>query len=165
MEIRKVNKNDDFEAIGNIYACSWKTAYRGIVPQSYLDGLNGGRLSTTLANSQYDAFIILDGDKYVGTSSVCAARDEKKVGWGELISIYLLPEYFGKGYAKPLFDCSVNALVSEGFTNIYLWVLDENIRAKRFYEKQGFRHNGDQKSITIGCKELQEIRYIKQFNS
>ena len=84
-------------------------------------------------------------------------------GWGEIISIYLLPEYFGKGYAKPLFDCSINTLIGAGFNSIYLWVRHENSRAKRFYEKQGFRHNGDTAVITIGGKELIEARYTKHF--
>ncbi len=120
MEIRKVRRDDDFVAIGNIYARSWKAAYRGIVPQHYLDELNGAHWSNVLANSRYDAFIILDEHQYVGASSVCPARDEKMIGWGEIISIYLLPEYFGKGYATPLFDYATNALIGAGFKNIYL---------------------------------------------
>jgi hypothetical protein len=54
MKIRKVTKDDDFEAIGNIYCCSWKTAYRGIVPQDYLDTLSGRHWSSVLADSRYD---------------------------------------------------------------------------------------------------------------
>ena len=161
MEIRNVTAIDDFEAIGNIYSCSWKTAYQGIVPQHYLDELSGHRWSSFLVDRQYDAYVILDGDLYAGTSSICAARDEKMTGWGEIISIYILPEYVGKGYADPLFDCAVTALVEKGYKSIYLWVLDKNIRAHKFYEKHGFIKNGDTNSMVIGGKELTEIRYIK----
>lgn len=164
METRKVTAKDDFEAIGNIYSCSWKSAYQGIVPQSYLDELSGSRWSSVSVDSQYDAYVIMDKEKYAGTSSICAARDEKMMGWGEIISIYLLPEYFGKGYAKPLLDCAVNALVGKGYKSIYLWVLDYNIRAQKFYEKHGFEKNGDAASLTIGGKELTEIRYIKHLH-
>ena len=161
MEIRKVTQTDDFAAIGDIYAHSWKTAYKGIVPQDYLDELHGSRWADFLASNHDNSFIVMDAGKYIGTSSVCAARDEKMAGWGEIISIYLLPEYLGKGYAEPLLNCSINALAAMGFTDVYLWVLEENTRAKRFYEKHGFGHNGDVENIAISGKSLKEIRYTK----
>lgn len=40
-------------------------------------------------------------------------------------------------------------------------VLEENIRARRFYEKIGFYHDGTVKEINIG-KELKEYRYVKE---
>ena len=162
MEIRRVNPTDNFSAIGEIYVQSWRAAYRGIVPQDYLDGLQGARWAGFLAEGHPASFVILENEGYIGTSAVCAARDEKMTGFGEVISIYLLPEYFGKGYAEPLLCCAVNALVKEGFADIYLWVLEENARARRFYEKHGFAHNGDAASITISGKELTELRYVKR---
>lgn len=161
MEIRKVKANDDFEAIGNIYSCSWKIAYRGMISQDYLNELSGNQWSSVLRDSAYDSYVIMEGEKYVGTSSICAARDEKMAGWGEIISIYLLPEYFGKGYAKQLLDCALNDLLEKGYQSIYLWVLDKNIRAQKFYEKHGFKFNGDSAAITIGGQELAEVRYIR----
>ena len=161
MDIRKVIETDDFNAIGEIYAQSWKTAYKGIVPQEYLDGLSGSLWTKILGDSKYDAYVILEDEKHIGTSSICAARDEKMKGWGEIVSIYLLPEYFGKGYADPLFKGVINALSEKGYTNIYLWVLKENIRAHKFYEKHGFHQNGDTSLIEVAGKELTEIRYIK----
>jgi len=164
MEIRKAHQQDDFEAIGNIYASSWKVAYQGIVPQDYLDALEGNRWATILAKAQYDAYVIMDGAKYAGTSSICAARDENMAGWGEVISIYLLPEYFGAGYAQPLLEGALNALQSKGYRHAYLWVLEQNTRARRFYEKQGFKANHDFTTITIAGKELKELRYVKQLD-
>jgi len=159
MEIRKVTATDDFDAISRIYALSWKTAYKDIVPQQYLDELSENRWSDILRNSPNDAFVIMENGVYIGTSSICAARDEKMNGWGEIISIYLLPEYFGKGYGKPLFDNSVNALLNMGFDKIYVWVFEQNMRARRFYEKNGFTLF-DKKTINVGGADLPEVRYI-----
>jgi len=159
MEIRKVTKTDDFNAISRIYALSWKAAYKNIVPQQYLDEISENNWADKLRNSRYDAYILIENGEYIGTSSICAARDEKMYGWGEIISIYLLPEYFGKGYGKPLFDNSVNALVGMGYDKIYVWVLEQNIRARKFYEKNGFLLF-DKKLITIGGKDLPEVRYV-----
>lgn len=160
MEVRKVTQNDDFDAIGNIYSSSWKAAYQGIVPQDYLDSLDGSHWSAALRDGEREAFVVMDGKKYAGSSSIGAARDEEMAGWGEIISIYLLPEYFGCGYAELLLECAVNALREKGYNDIYLWVLDKNIRARNFYEKHGFVMNTDHATITIGGKELAEIRYI-----
>ena len=163
MEIRKVTFDDDIAAIGSIYAASWKFAYRGIVPQMYLDQLTNHRWVTALNENRYDAFILVDNGQYIGTSSICPARDADMAGWGEVISLYLLPEYFGKGCAAVLFNHALNVLRETGFQCIYLWALAENARARRFYEKQGFRWNGDTTAVTIGGKALTEIRYIKEF--
>ena len=82
-------------------------------------------------------------------------------GWGELVSIYLLPEYFGKGCGAPLLTHATNALFEKGFQHVYLWVLQANRRAQKFYEQQDFYPNGDTCSIEIEGKKLTEIRYVK----
>ena len=111
MEIRKIVQTDDFDAISRIYALSWKAAYKNIVPQQYLDELPENRWTNVLRNSVYDNFVMIKNDEYIGTSGICAARDEKMNGWGEIMSIYLLPEYFGKGLGKPLLENSISALL------------------------------------------------------
>jgi len=160
--IREVTEADDFNAIGEVYAQSWKVAYRGIMPQEYLDGLLGERWAKTLAKLQYRAMVALEDGEYVGTSAFGAARDDTMAGYGEIISIYLLPEHFGRGYAEPLLNAVENALSAEGYTSAYLWVLSDNARAIRFYEKQGFCHNGDVAEIEIAGVKLTECRYVKR---
>jgi len=102
--------------------------------------------------------MIVKGE-YIGTSGVCPARDEKMSGWGEIMSIYLLPEYFGKGFGKPLMDNSISFLLTRGYANIYVWVLELNVMARRFYEKNGFVLS-DKKPNSIGGKDLVSVRYI-----
>jgi ribosomal protein S18 acetylase RimI-like enzyme len=176
--IRRVTKDDDFAALGNIYAQSWKAAYRGIVAQEYLDSLSGARWESRLAASakyaqsvehleseldenRYDAYTVIVDGIYAGTSSICPARNKEMAGWGEIISIYLLPDYFGRGLGKPLIEAAIAGLVERGFHDIYLWVLEANARARRFYEKNGFSWNGDKALISIAGEELSEVRYIK----
>lgn len=148
--------------ISRIYALSWKAAYKGIVPQTYLDQLSEYRWSLFLADNLSKSYVLLDNDRYIGTSSISSARDEKMIGWGEIISIYLLPEHFGKGYGKALFNFSINELKRSGFSNIYIWTLDKNTRARAFYEKYGFTHDGQKITCEIGGENLDEVRYIYQ---
>lgn len=101
----------------------------------------------------------MDNGKYIGISSICAARDEAMAGWGEIISMYLLPDYFHMGIGKPLVENSISALIKMGYSKIYLWVLQENTRARKFYEKNGFTLSADTVTIQIGNKDLAEVRY------
>ena len=112
-------------------------------------------------DNSYDSYIILEDGKYIGTSSISSARDVKMMGWGEIISIYLLPEYFGKGYGELLLKYSMDVLRKKGYKHIYLGVLKENTRARTFYEKHRFHNNDDASLIEIAGEELTEIRCIK----
>ena len=158
MLIRQMKK-EEIDEIGRIYALSWKSAYQGIVPQDYLDEITEKRWSF-LADNPRKSYVLIDEDKLIGTSSVDPGRDESMSHWGEIISIYLLPESFGKGYGKLLLDFSVNELRSRGFNKIYLWTLEQNYRARSFYEKNGFLHDGATMLCEVGGEKLTEVRYI-----
>ena len=160
MEIRKITQTDNFDAISRIYALSWKTAYKGIVPQQYLDELSETNWSDKLSDNHLcDSFVLIVDDKYIGTSSICPARDESMQGWGEIISIYLSPDYYGRGYGKLLLDTVISELVKLGYNKIYLWVLEDNMRARSFYEKYGLIPTSKRMSMNLGGKDLIEMMY------
>jgi len=161
MEIRMATPDDDFLAISRIYARSWKAAFKGIVPQAYLDGLRDDRWAELWKGRSVDMVVLLECGQYIGTSAFCPARDEAMTGFGEIISIYLLPEFYGKGYGTPLLEAAVRELQARGFERIYLWALEENARARAFYAKNGFRETEDRMPLTIGGKELTEVRYVR----
>jgi ribosomal protein S18 acetylase RimI-like enzyme len=162
MEIRTM-REDEAPAVSRIYAQSWKSAYRGIVPQPYLDSLPEYRWTGILLQNPSRSFVLLSEGRYAGTASIAApARDEKLPDWGEVISLYLLPAYFGRGFGRALLGHCIRALEMEGFRKVCLWVLEENRRARAFYEKAGFRPDGGKISVDIGGKELTEVRYIYQ---
>ena len=95
----------------------------------------------------------------MGTSSVCPSRWEGCPGFGEIVSLYLLPEYMGRGFGKALLEAAVEALAGQGFREVLLWVLEENRRARRFYERAGFSCSGDRREDEIGGKLLWEVLY------
>ena len=81
--------------------------------------------------------------------------------YGELVSLYLLPEYMGRGMGSVLLDASLKALSDAGFTNVLLWVLEDNLRAHKFYERSGFINSGEAIDDEIDGKPLRELAYIK----
>ena len=164
MEIRNMLPCDDRFAISNIYEKSWKSTYSGIVPQSYLDGIPTGRWAESIDSAgKYNAVIIENGE-FIGTSSFCKSRFSELENLGEIVSLYLLPEYIGKGYGKKLMEYVIGALKGLGYDEIFLWVLEENFRARAFYERFGFVADGGVTDTEIGRKLLREIRYRIRVN-
>lgn len=160
MEIRKIKKSDDINAIGKIYEKSWKFAYDGIIPKDYLDSISGDKWLPHFENKNMNSLVLIENNQFIGTSSYCKSRSKEFNDFGEIVSIYLLPEHMGKGYGKLLFEATLNELIKLGYKSVFLWVLEENTRAKRFYEKQKFKLSDKSNYINIGGKNLKEVAYM-----
>ena len=159
MEIRRIRPGDSRMDISRIYEESWKSAYKGIVPQTYLDSIPKGHWAPYLDQPDWHTLICIEGGHIIGTTSFCKSRFEQFASWGEIISLYLLPQYVGKGYGKALLKAAIRELKEMGFHDVFLWVLEENHRARLFYEKMGFLFSGNFMEGSIGGKTLREVRY------
>ena len=161
MEIRPLRTTDDRFAVSRIYEESWKFAYRGIVPQNYLENIPAGHWASGLEREGWDTLVMMEDSQLIGTSSFCASRWPDFPGCGEIVSLYLLPDRMGKDYGKPLLEAAVRALNNQGFQDILLWVLEENHRARAFYERAGFRPGGACMETVVGGKALKEMLYTR----
>ena len=159
MEIRYVSSEDNPMEISSVYENSWKYAYRGIIPQDYLDSIPSGHWSKSINKSGMNNIVVIENGLIIGTASFCKSRWEKYSDYGEIVSIYFLPEYIGKGYGKYLLKKCIEELETKGFCNILLWVLEENHRAREFYEKNGFCLCKEIMNDNIGGKEIKEVMY------
>ncbi len=152
-------KLEDSVTIGKIYCDSWKAAYKGIMPQDHLDALTPDDRTINPAN-----YLVLESEEGVvfGLANLGSSRDKERPDWGELRAIYLLPEYWRKGSGTALFQGAEAELGRRGYSRYFLWVLTENARARRFYEKMGMRPSGQEQFLSIGGKEILECRYEKE---
>ena len=72
------------------------------------------------------------------------------------VALYVLADYYGKGVAQQLMKAGLQQLAN--YPQICLWVLKENKRAIRFYEKCGFVPTGEELvSPNIGAAEIRMI--------
>lgn len=159
MEIRIVTEADDRFAISNVYEKSWKYAYKGIVPNDFLEGIPEGEWASHIELEDRKNLVMVRDGKIVGTSSFGNSRMAEMDGFGEIISLYLLPEYMGKGYGRMLLQTAVAELGKMGFENVYLWVLEENRNARHFYEMFGFVQTERCLNCNIGGRDLREVQY------
>ncbi len=159
MEIRYITKSDDRLAISKVYEESWKYVYQGIVPQHYLDHISEGQWASHIEQADRNNMVMVQDGIIIGTSGFGKSRTAEMDGFGEIISIYLLPEYMGKGYGRLLLRAVVDELKKIGFDKVFLWVLEENQNARHFYEKFGFVQSERCLVSNIGGKELKEVQY------
>lgn len=159
MEIRYLTLDDDLRMISGIYEQSWKFAYRGILPQAFLDSIPAGRWADNIVRKDVKTLCLLENLRMVGTASICQSRWAEYPDFGEIVSIYLLPECMGRGLGTALLQRCIAELRATGFDRILLWVLEENARARRFYEKNGFVCAEVYREDCIGGRALREVLY------
>ena len=160
---------EDAETISKIHALSWKSAYRGIVPQAYLDGIKEDlwvpAFRKWFAEGVFRADILYCNEEAVGCVTYGRGRNGRFRGWGEIVALYILPDYCGLGLGKYLLSHALNQLGLQGFGDCYLWVLAGNANARRFYEKHGFVWTGEKGEVEILGEKLVDLRYVQIRNS
>lgn len=159
LTIRPMTAADDFSAAARVYVESWQYAYKGLVAQHYLDKLRPeGWTGVMRADPSANLIALLDG-RTIGVAYVTYARDEGRAGYGELVSLYLLPAMAGKGFGKQLLLAVLDKCRQDGMTAVCLWVLTHNDHARRFYERMGFGASGRTKTEAIGGDLLPLTEY------
>lgn len=150
----------DAAVITEIHFGGWLAAYRGIMPDEVLDTLDfdarRARWHDNLANGARCVVFESDGDGGAvvrGFAGFGPCRDDDRVGSGEIYALYVAPEWWGAGVALPLFASALEGLRSEGYGDGVLWVLRDNWRARRFYEKAGCVFEGAEKVSPWGPVE------------
>lgn len=148
----------DCAGIGKVYCESWKTAYQNLLPQTYLDSLTAE--ACTPDKVSVNDIVLAEQERVLGICHFSEARNRDEKEWGEVVAIYLLPEIWGDGQGSELLRYSLGKLKRKGFKNICLWVLKDNIRARKFYEKNGFQISGNERKIEIAECRVSEVEYI-----
>lgn len=159
MEIRPLGTADDRNELSHVYEESWKAAYKNIIPAACLQNIPKGRWAAFPDGKEMHTLVMTEHGKIIGTSSYSRSRRPDMEDFGEIVSVYLLPAYAGRGYGKQLLKAAVDHLEAMGFKKIFLWVLEKNENARRFYEKCGFQCAGIFLDDVIGGKKLREIQY------
>jgi ribosomal protein S18 acetylase RimI-like enzyme len=162
VEVRPADLGDS-AAIAEAHVTSWQVAYKGLLPDEVLGRLDVQRRTDFWREQIAEGAPVLvaafDG-AVVGFSSYGAARHDDQ-SWGEIYAIYVLPGYWGAGHGHRLITATESALFASGYRQALLWVLDSNLRARQFYERQGWMGTPTVMKDTIGQVEVIEVRYQK----
>lgn len=155
----------DSEGIARVHTRSWQSAYRGLLPNEWLDALRWQdrkeRWDVILSNAPARKIhVALDGTKeIIGFANAGPSRDEdSSEEIFELFAIYVAPESWGVGVGSTLLQRAIGD-VPESARWLTLWVLKGNAQGRAFYESRGFSLDGATKLAEIDGHQLEEVRY------
>lgn len=165
MVVREAQPDDAF-AVESIRVRGWQIAYRHVFPPEQLDALpvdeTRWRRRFVEQPPGWSTFVADREGDIVGFASVGPSRDEG--GIGELYAIYVDPDDWSQGVGGALIEQAEQRLARD-FDEATLWVLTENPRARRFYERAGWQVDGASKvEDRLGVRS-EETRYRKRLSN
>lgn len=146
----------DAELVGYVHSTAWKQAYKDIFPVDHLEADTSDARACEFREACSDErvlyFLLYEDKTAVGIVIVESKRNE----CCEIVSIYILDEYRNKGYGKQFITYLKDTFK---YKKIYLWVLEENIKARHFYESNGFCLTGKTRKVDRG-KYFNQLQYV-----
>ena len=158
----------DAAGIAYVHVESWRTSYRGLIPDETLDNLSTERREASWQESirreQNAVFVAEAGGRIVGfiaggPEREGFIRESDGIAYdGELYAIYLLEETQGQGIGTQLLERLAVHMAAAGYERLLVWVLSDNEPGCRFYEARGAMFE-TRRMITIVGVDLEESGY------
>ena len=157
--IKSAETDEELCGRGYVHCTSWQEAYRGIVCDRYLDTMTVEATTARARNFPDNTLVAKDKEKVVGFAVYGPSRDEDLTNAGEVVAIYVLKEYYNKKIGYRLMNEAISRLGE--YNTVFVWVLEKNERAIRFYQKYGFEFDGCKKQLNLGTP-VSAVRMIKK---
>ncbi|MFD7446014.1 GNAT family N-acetyltransferase [Streptomyces sp. NPDC059909] len=146
---------DDASAVAGVYVRSWHAAFAGLVPQRYLDAMDPSReesgWKTRIAETQWPTSGVLVAETEAGIIGFAGfSPSQETPAIAEIGTLYTMPEVWGTGIGKQLMLATLTTLGQADYAQATLWVLEDNERARRFYEAAGWHADGAAVEDTTG---------------
>jgi ribosomal protein S18 acetylase RimI-like enzyme len=151
--IRKAKLADSL-AIAIIHIKSWQAGYKNIIPNMFLNQLSIKDIEQKWQNFIMATTVLIAemNSQLVGFSCIGPYRDiasSNHIKPGEIYSLFLHPDFWRQGLGKKLCLKSLSKLKQDGFTEVMLWVLEDNEPAQAFYKAIGFIETTHRKNKLI----------------
>jgi ribosomal protein S18 acetylase RimI-like enzyme len=159
----------DAPAMGRLVVRAWQAAYRGQMPEAYLDSLRSEDRAAywegvLRREPRRGAVVVVErAGEVVGFAAAGPSRDPE--GAGELYAINIDPAHWGTGAGRALLEAAQAELDRMGFAEWVLWVLPGNARARRFYERAGWSADGAERTSEAFGVSFDEVRYRRRSTS
>jgi ribosomal protein S18 acetylase RimI-like enzyme len=168
---------DDAPALAAMHVASWHETYTGLLPDKMLSALSvgsrgaeGEKIGKEPATERSTVIYLAEHQgTIIGFGSCGAQRTDTLVAKGydgEVSGIYVLREFQKRKIGTHLFRTMSSDLIGRGFSAAALWVLRENLRARRFYEhydgkviaeREDVRHAAVLIELAYGWPDLKEL--------
>lgn len=163
MTIVREAQEGDAQTVAEVKRRSWQAAYRGLLPDDFLDDLPLMPPPEVLVDAirqGHAPLVAQESDEIVGLAAVGTARDDDlPEGTGELFMIYTLEEVWGTGVGHALHEAAVDRLLADGHEDAVLWVMEGNERAASFYRDHGWEPDSATRTLELGGIDITEERF------
>jgi ribosomal protein S18 acetylase RimI-like enzyme len=153
---------EDAAAIARVHVASWRTTYRGLLADDFLASLGEepytDRWRRVVGDGLSRVFVVDEDGDIVGFASCGRERAGEAEFAGELYAIYIVDSAQRQGHGRELVRAVAGALQEMKLTDMIVWVLQDNVAARHFYERLGGVYVRAQ-PITIGTTTLDEVSY------
>lgn len=161
----------DADGITDVQVASWRVGYQHLFDDDVLfaDDFDssrraywnrwafwpGGRVAVATRPSE------VGREQVICFTSYGPERERARghTGRGEITACYCSPTIWGTGVADRLMDFTELRLRAEGFALAVLWVIEQNPRARRFYERRGWEPTGITADSNVGSTTITELEY------
>lgn len=156
--------SQDVPGIARVHVDAWRTTYRGLLRQAFLDALSydqrEGQWRRAVAEAGTASPVLVAREPegpVVGFAAGGRERTGRADYAGELYAVYVLEPYQRHGLGSALVAGVVDALTHAGLSGLLVWVLAEN-PAVGFYERLG-GSRVDERTVQIAGDDLEEIAF------
>lgn len=157
----------DAEAVAALQVRSWQQAYRGLVPDDFLDGLAADTWLERWRNAfgrppregVHDLVATVDGHP-VTIGAAGPALEPSHDLTGQLYVLYTDPDHWGEGHGSAVLTEVHRRLARDGHTRAQLWVAAANERSIGFYEHHGWHRDGATQRETLAGATFDEVRMV-----
>jgi ribosomal protein S18 acetylase RimI-like enzyme len=157
----------DAEAIAHVRVAAWRAAYRGLMPDSYLDRVD---LEATEAQQLRVRLHSIGDWARVSVAEVdgrlvgyCAygsgQSDDAEPLRGGVYDLYIHPDAWHCGVGQRLLACATEYFKVQGYGEATLFVFESNTRARQFYAKAGWKSDGHREIYQRPDFSLPILRY------
>ena len=165
----------DAADIAAVHVAAWRAAYGAVFPAEWLTSDEfaatrtqrwrewrlgpGERVAVATLAERADTKPVVTAFSWYGPER---DRGRGVTGRGEIVAFYADPRVWGRGIAPRLIEHTELRLRTEGFTSAVLWVLTDNPRARRFYERHGWAPTGIEGTFATRGTSVPEVEYRKE---
>lgn len=160
----------DAMAVARVHVRAWQVAYRGLMPDDYLQGLRPEERAQRYDFASVDparprTLVAVEADTVLGFATISPARDENATGHGELCALYVEPDCWGRGIGQALAAAAREDLHRLGFRKAVLWVVAGNARAEKFYREDGWTRDELHRAQQVWNVTVDTVRYSRALES
>lgn len=164
---------DDARSIAEVHVDGWRWGYRDLVAEAVLEGLTvdefARQWTQRLARAPEDSFILVAERDSRVAGFASAGRpgpgQDLPIGTAQLHYLYVRQNVAATGVGRALMDAVLVRVQAGGYKILSVWVLRDNLRARRFYQAAGFQPDGteeDHRHPTVTVV-MRSVRYRRPF--